>query len=76
MSRHRNSIREDLLVITKKGMAPIMVEFADNAIQMHQDRRYKRGDHYPDRNHREWLVERMNAQPLYLVAVLEIFDNA
>jgi len=75
MSRHRNSIREDLLEITKKGMAPIVVEFADSAIQMQKDR--KRGiDHYPDRDHREWLEGKMNAQPLYLIAVMYIFDNA
>ena len=75
MSRHRNSIREDLLEITKKGMAPIMVEFADSAIQMQKDRKHGI-DHYPDRNHREWLEGKMKAQPNFLVAVLEIFDNA
>lgn len=54
----------------------MLMELADNAIQMHQDRRYKRGDHYPGRDHREWLEGKMKTHPLYLVAVMEIFDNA
>jgi hypothetical protein len=75
MPRHRNSIREALLAITKKGMSPTMVDFADNAIQMLQDQ--ERGiDHYPNRDHREWLEEKMKAQPRFSAEVMYIFDNA